>query len=583
MFRSIQWRTAFVFSLLPVLVTAVLGVYLTYHVREIQLEGLRFNLQNQANIISGLSIPALSGNSQNADLKTEINKINLPVDERITVINGEGVVIVDTEKYPGDMENHAVRPEFREALSGRNGESARFSTTLGYEMLYVAVPVIENDRILGAVRVSTPLNKIENVTGSVTWSIVLAALVSVTAAVVAAWLLVRPFFRTVKEVTEAARKMESGELKQRVGTGGIDETGRLARNFNRMSARLAERIETLAEDRTRLAGILDNIADGVIMTSRQGTVLMANRAVMNIFRIEDGDTTGKPVIEVLHEPEIDRIIALCAHTRREQVTQFESDHHRRFLRVLAVPVKGDNHDEIIVLIQDLTELRTLQTMRRELIGNISHDFRTPLAGIKAMADTLIDGAIDDKEAAVNFLTRIEGEVDRLTQMVAELTELSRIETGRAELRLETVNLDELVAEAAARLKPQADRKSIEINIESDSGLPEVLADKERLRQVFINLLHNAVKFTGEGGRIDIKSVSGNNRVTIEITDNGIGISARDLPHIFERFYMADRSRSGGGTGLGLAIARHVVEAHNGTIRARSREGKGSTFTISLRV
>jgi two-component system phosphate regulon sensor histidine kinase PhoR len=226
-------------------------------------------------------------------------------------------------------------------------------------------------------------------------------------------------------------------------------------------------------------------------------------------------------------------------------------------------------------------VRNLQTTRRDLIGNISHEFRTPLAGIKAMAETLRNGAIDDKETAKDFLVRIDDEVERLTQIVAELTELSRIETGQAELRLEPVNLNLLVDEATTQLSPQVERQQLIVAKQLANSLPSVQADKERIRQTIVNLVHNAIKFTDPGGKITIASQVRGDSVIVDISDTGIGISKNDLPHVFERFYKGDRARSEGGTGMGLAIAKHVIEAHGGSIWAQSAEGKGSTFSLSL--
>jgi two-component system phosphate regulon sensor histidine kinase PhoR len=226
-------------------------------------------------------------------------------------------------------------------------------------------------------------------------------------------------------------------------------------------------------------------------------------------------------------------------------------------------------------------LRNLQTMRRELIGNISHEFRTPLAGIKAMMETLSSGAVDDKKAARDFLTRIDSEVARLTQLVAELTELSRIETGKAELEKEPVDLNQLVEEVIAQLSPQAERQKIAISQDCAADLPSVPADKDRVRQVIANLVHNAIKFTRPGGRITITTKMLEGSVVVDIADTGIGIPKEDLARVFERFYKGDKARAGEGTGMGLAIAKHVIEAHGGNIWVESEEGKGSTFSFSL--
>ncbi len=581
MFRSIQWRITIAFAILVLVVMTVLGVYLSNHVRNIQVDSLRYSLRDQATILAGISREYLSDESGAGSLPSEILKIGKPLDERITLINSGGVVLVDTEEDASEMENHAGRPEFRSALNSGYGESTRFSTTLGYEMMYVAVPITSEDVVVGAVRVALPLTDINNMVGSVLTSVIIALIITIVLVIVSGWFIARLFTRPVREVTEASRRIASGELNQRIESGAMDETGELARSFNQMSVKLTEMVSRISGDQARLSGILDNIADGVIMTDTEGNIIMANESIKTIFRVNNEGLIGKPLIEKLQDHEIGELLNACLKTGIEQAEQFESVHYKRYIRAIAVPLDGDRSGGVLLLFQDLTELRNLQTMRRELIGNISHDFRTPLAGIKAMVETLRDGVIDDRDIASDFLSRIENEVDRLTQMVTELTELSRIETGRSELNLEPVNIRSLIDEAVNRLKPQAERKGISIDAGNGAELSDVTADSERILQVLTNLLHNAVKFTGDDGHIEINPVEENGMVRIDITDNGIGIDSRDLPHIFERFYMADRARAGGGTGMGLAIAKHVIEAHHGNITAQSIEGEGSTFSIFL--
>jgi two-component system phosphate regulon sensor histidine kinase PhoR len=235
----------------------------------------------------------------------------------------------------------------------------------------------------------------------------------------------------------------------------------------------------------------------------------------------------------------------------------------------------------LLLFQDLTELKSLQTMRRELVGNISHELRTPLAGIKAIVETLQDGAISNKKATKDFLAKIDNEVDRMMQMVAELTELSRIESSRGNLKPEMVNLNSLVEDILARFKPQAKRKSVALSAHLFNALPLVRADQDRIYQVITNLVHNAIKFTPKNGKVNISTDLSENSVLVKVSDTGIGISKEDLPRIFERFYKADKARAGEGAGLGLAIAKHVVQEHGGNIWAESNEGKGSTFFFTL--
>jgi two-component system phosphate regulon sensor histidine kinase PhoR len=581
MFRSIQWRITIAFAVLVVAVMSGFGVYLTNHVRSLQIDSLRNDLKNQATLIAGISRDYLPGFSEQDGLSSAIMRVGQPPEVRITVIDASGKVLVDSEEDAFAMENHASRPEFSSALAEGYGESSRFSTTLEYEMLYVAVPITSEGAVIGAVRVALPLTDVDDMVGSVVASIIVALLVTIILVIISGWLIARVFTRPVREVTEASKRIASGELNQRIDTGAMDETGELARSFNQMSVKLTEMVNRVTEDRARLSGVLDNIADGVIMTDNDGNIIMANEAIRTIFRVNSKALIDKPLIEKIHDHEIGELLNTCLETGTQQTVQFESSHYKRYIRAIAVPVNRDRTEGALLLFQDLTELRSLQTMRRELIGNISHDFRTPLAGIKAMVETLQSGAIDDREIANDFLSRIEGEVDRLTQMVAELTELSRIELGSSELNLAPADIRFLIDDAVNRLKSQAERKSIRITVRSETEVPDIIVDSERILQVLVNLLHNAVKFTGDNGKVDVSYTVEEDMIRINISDNGIGIAENDLPHIFERFYMADRSRTGGGAGMGLAIAKHVIEAHKGKITVQSVEGKGSTFSIFL--
>jgi two-component system phosphate regulon sensor histidine kinase PhoR len=554
----------------------VLGVYLVNSTRSSQLDSLRSQLGNEARITAEASLPSLLGPGEPSNLDALAKKLGEQTDTRVTIIAFDGTVLADSEEDPATMENHADRPEVMDALVTGVGESTRYSTTLGQKMMYVAVPISYQGEILGVARVSLPLTDVESLVHQVTVSIIVAMLVVTLLVILAAWIIARITTRPIRKLTAVSKQIASGELGQKITIEAKDEVGELAHAFNDMSAKLKELVEAISEDRTRLATILDNMADGVIMTDMEGNISLANRAVEKLFNIKEAE--NKPLIEAVRDHEVDELLKLCLKTAQTQATQYESGTSKRYLRAIAIPIA---HSGVLLLFQDLTELRNLQTTRRELIGNISHEFRTPLAGIKAMVETLCGGAVDDKKAARDFLTRVDSEVDRLTQLVAELTELSRIETGKAELKEEPVNLNKLAEEVITQLSPQAERQKLAIGKKLDADLPSVLADKDRVRQVITNLVHNAIKFTPPGGRITVTTRTLEGSAVVNIADTGVGIPKEDLPRVFERFYKGDKARAGEGTGMGLAIAKHVVEAHGGSIWVESEEGKGSTFSFSL--
>jgi two-component system phosphate regulon sensor histidine kinase PhoR len=576
MFRSIQWRITISFILVVLIVMGILGVYLVNSTRNSQRDNLRSQLENEARITAEGSLPGFLSTDEPSNLDALAKKLGAEIETRVTIIALDGTVLGDSEEDPTTMENHVNRPEIVDALATGVGESIRYSITLGQKMMYVAVPISYQGEILGVARVSLPLTAVESLVHRVTVSIITATAVAALLVILAAWVIARITTRPIRKLTAASRRITSGELGQKITIEAKDEVGELAHAFNEMSAKTKELVEAISEDRTRLATILDNMADGVIMTDAEGNISLANRAAEKLFNIKEAK--NKPLIEAVRDHEVDELLKLCLKTGKTQAAQCESSTSKRYLRAIAIPI---THSGVLLLFQDLTELRNLQTTRRELIGNISHEFRTPLAGIKAMVETLRDGAIDDKKAARDFLARIDSEVDRLTQLVAELTELSRIETGKAELKKESVNLNQLVEEVIAQLSLQAERQKLSISQEFAADLPSVPADKDRVRQVIANLVHNAIKFSHSGGRITITTRTLEGAVIVDIADTGLGIPREDLPRVFERFYKGDKARAGEGTGMGLAIAKHVVEAHGGSIWVRSEEGKGSTFSFSL--
>ena len=579
MFRSIQWRIAVPFILLIVVSMGILGIYLTNFARNSQLNNLRSHLEKEARITAEASLPAFLG--QGSDLDALAKKLGGEINARITIIALDGKVLGDSMEDPSTMENHATRPEVKDALSSGLGESTRFSTTLGEQMMYVAVPVINQSKVVGVARVALPLIAVQNSVNQVTLIISLAMVTTTILAIVAAGLIARMTTHPIREITKASKRIASGELGQRIMVHAKDETGQLAQAFNEMSLNLSKLVGEISTEKTRLAAVLANMSDGIIMTDTEGKVILANKATENLFNFQEPNAISKPLIEVIRDHEVDEILKQCLRTGQEQTVQFESDISKRFLRAIAIPIAQGKLGGALLLFQDLTELRGLQTMRRELVGNISHELRTPLAGIKAMVETLEDGAIDDKEAAMDFLVRIDSEVERLAQMVSELTELSRIETGQVELRMAPMNINLIIEEVVAQLNPLAQRQQVTIATELATNLPVIRIDKDRIRQTIVNLVHNAIKFNHPGGRVAVSTKAERDSVTVYISDTGTGIPKDDLPHVFERFYKADKARTEGSSGLGLAIAKHIVQVHGGNIWAQSEEGKGSTFGFSL--
>jgi two-component system, OmpR family, phosphate regulon sensor histidine kinase PhoR len=380
-----------------------------------------------------------------------------------------------------------------------------------------------------------------------------------------------------------AERLASGDLWARLVPSTRDEVGQLTRAFNHMAQQIRDQVSTLAEEQGRLAAVLAHMADGVLITDARGQVQLINAAAARLLDTSEERALQRPFTQVAFYHTLIDLWKACREQGEEQVAMVEVSHHGLFLQAIITPFREPEVEGYLVILQDLTRIRRLETVRRDFISNISHELRTPLAGLRALVDTLRGGAIKEPKAAKRFLKRMDAEVDALTQMVEELLELSRIESGQAPLRLAPTSVAEVMIPPVDRLRPQAERAGLVLNVELVPRLPHVLSDVDRVRLVLTNLVHNAIKFTPPGGRITVAARQEGNEVVLAVHDTGVGIAAEDLPRIFERFYKADRARSGGGTGLGLAIAKHIVQGHGGRIWAESIEGQGSAFYFTLPV
>jgi two-component system phosphate regulon sensor histidine kinase PhoR len=579
LFRRIQWRITFPITLLIIVAMVILGIYLVNSVNRSQIDIVRSFLEKEARTVVEAAVPSLQGHSISPN--TLAKKLGAETNARITIMGADGTVLGDSEENPAAMDNHIARPEIRDALVKGYGESQRYSATIHQQMMYVAVPINNQGELLGIARVALPLNMVEQSVNEMTPIIILAILTTSILVILAIWYISRITTRPIKELTRMSRKMADGELGQKIKLGTRDEVGELARAFNEMSQNLQKMMNTVSTEKTRQATILASMTDGAIMTDNKGIILLANQAAGALLAFQnDGDIT-KPLIEVVHDHEIEDLLKLCLESGTEKSVLLDTTHTRHFLRVIAIPINDKELSGALLLFQDLTELRNLQTMRRELVGNISHELRTPIASIKAMVETLQDGAIDDKVIAPDFLARIADEVERMNHIVSELTELSRIETGKAVLIKGPANLNVIIETIIDQLNTLAARRQVMLTTNLSSNMPEVSIDFGRIRETIVNLIDNAIKFNIPGGKVTISTYSDEKSVTIKVADTGIGISRDDLPHIFERFYKVDKSRSGSGSGLGLAIAKHTVQVHGGTIQAQSQQGKGTEFIVNI--
>jgi two-component system phosphate regulon sensor histidine kinase PhoR len=416
--------------------------------------------------------------------------------------------------------------------------------------------------------------------GEASWETVIAFVISASAITLATVALLLPRLRHLREATAVAESLADGKYEARVTVTG-DEFGALASALNAASANTERIVATLRQERAQLEALLNASSDATVAVDESANVVYVNDAARHLFGGEVARAEGRPFIEVVRDHDLNDLMVAAAGRGERSVRVVTYGPAQRWLQATAVPIEGAGSWAALAIFHDLTEVRRLDSVRRDFISNVSHELRTPLAGIRAAAETLQEGALDDKPAAEEFLGHIQRETDRMTQMVEELLELSRIESGAAPLRFAQLDAATLVQDTARRFSQQAERAGLKITAEATESPLPVIGDAERLERAIGNLVANAIKFTPAGGSVTVLVSRAADDVTISVRDTGIGIEPEELDRVFERFFKADRGRGSSGTGLGLAIVKHIVQAHAGTVSVESQPGRGSTFTMRL--
>lgn len=586
---KLRWRTAFTATLLILALMVALAFVQAVRVRQWYIA--RSTEKGEAQIAQLVAQPLLQtawrAHHQQPTTATRVALANLLdtwaalLQAELTLVDERGVVQTSTLAGLAPTTNLMSLPEVDQALTGVAVAQVRADERLGHTFLWLAVPVTVAERVTGALQMRLPLADAAQI-GPLGRSLLLPPILLVTLAIVAMMVVqAERAAHTLRRLATVAERIAGGDLKARTLSLSGGEVGQFVRAFNRMADKLEKQMAKRAREKDRLNTVLHVMTDGVLILNRHGSVRLLNPAAAQILKTNQERALKRSFVQAVRDHRFVEVFQRCQQTGQGESAILELD-GERFLRMVVTPfLKGSDRGHLVVL-QDLTRLHQLQTMRRDFISNISHELRTPLASLRALVDTLNDGALEDPVAAHRFLRHMEVEVDALTQMVQELLDLSRIESGNAVLQLADVPAATMIRHGAERLRTQAERANLTLRIEVDETLPDLSVDVGRVEQVLTNLLHNAIKFTPAGGSITISALPReDDSVVVKVTDTGVGIAYEDQPRIFERFYKADRARSGGGTGLGLAIAKHIVQAHSGRIWVDSKPGKGSTFYFTL--
>ena len=506
---------------------------------------------------------------------------------RLTLILPDGRVLGDTREDPARMENHAQRPEIAAALRGEEERITRYSATLGERMIYAAVPVRQNNQVLGVVRAAISMADIDQQFSQSRNSIIVAACAVVAAGAAASWWLAGRIAQPVREISEGAQRIAHGDLHEKLAVPETDELATLAESLNQLASQLEERGHAIGRKGHEQEAVLASMAEGVLAVDSEERVLSLNRAAAELIGGKQIDIRGRSLQEVIRNADLRRF-ASRALVSSEQIEDDVVLHGNRekilHVRGTALRDVGGRSIGAVIVLNDVTEYHLLERVRRDFVANVSHELKTPIASIKGFVETLLDGALEHRDDAVRFLRIVAAQADRLNSIIEDLLSLSKIERSEeaADLPLEPTPIKHVLEAAIEDCQPQAAERRIDVRLDCDESIQAVV-NSPLLEQAVVNLLDNAIKYSEPGSPVSIVAGETPGEVTIAVSDQGCGVEPEHLPRLFERFYRVDKARSRklGGTGLGLSIVKHIVQAHRGHITVASAFGEGSTFTIHL--
>lgn len=584
----IHYKITFIFGAVIALILSGAYFYLDNSLSQYSYQRVRVNLVKQASLArSILEEVDTSPGQYEKKYDALAVKIGADLDARVTIIGLDGQVLGDSELSLEEIkrvENHIMRPEVQEALKSGIGESRRFSETIKKDMLYV-VARYGKESAKGFVRVAVPLMDIELISARLRKTLIFSFMVVFVFALFVSFLASVFISKPLQNISLVAQLIAKGDCSKKISIGSRDEIGELARAFNHMSEQVQSRVQDAVTSKLRLEAVLLSMFEGVMVIDTKGEILLMNQALKYFLCIRE-EWVGKKPLEIARNLEIqdivDKVLKRTSGVESRQISIFMPQ--EKTLLVHAAPVVRDNTVEGAVLVfHDITTLRQLEKMRQDFVANVSHELRTPISTIKGYAETLLDGALDDRDNARDFLKIICSDADRLAKLIEDLLDLSKIESGKLELHLNRIDLGPMIQQAVGHFRNQIHTKSLSVAIDIQKGLPDVLAEEGLIAQVLLNLIDNAVKYSDENGKIMISAHPDQGFVRLDISDTGIGIPQEDIPRVFERFYRVDKARSRelGGTGLGLAIVKHIIQAHHGDVTVKSILGKGSAFSFTL--
>ncbi|RSD27690.1 two-component system histidine kinase PnpS [Mesobacillus subterraneus] len=580
-----KYRTRLLFALITLIITVLvgLGLLLGQLFKNYYINSFNERLKIEMNLLTS-NIEQNGGlGSLNAE---EITRMSTVLNARITIVDLDGHIHLDT----GELVNTHIgrhRDIIGEIVRDQPGKQNDLEVGGGYDLHYYWNPIIHNGEKEGYVFLTTKIDELQKAYRQIWWILTISLGMALFVIILLGTRITNRYTKPIESATNVAIELAKGNYKARTYEDHIDETGMLSSSINILARNLQELMKLKESQQDRLTTLIENMGSGLILIDSRGYINLVNKPYKEIFNVERSEYLYKLYYEVIEHEEItlmvEEIFMTEQKVRKQVVLPMEIE--RRHFEVYGVPIIGINNvwKGILLVFHDITELKKLEQMRKDFVANVSHELKTPITSIKGFSETLLDGAMNDKATLEAFLEIILKESDRLQVLIQELLDLSKIEQHGFRLTVGEVDLVNEANEVIEILKGKAEQKDILLKLVQTSDDALIEADPDRLKQVLINLVSNAITYTPSGGSVEISVKPQVDAVILEVKDSGIGIEKSEIPRIFERFYRVDkaRSRNSGGTGLGLAIVKHIIEAHKGQIEVTSQIGKGTTFAIKF--
>ncbi|MEI6168858.1 MAG: ATP-binding protein [bacterium] len=583
--KRLFWRIYIYFLIVTLGALAATAWYVDRSLYSFHQQQVAADLLARAQIIARELTPPLGQDA--AGLNQLVNDLGRMTLTRVTIMTTDGRVVADSSENPAGLENHRNRPEVMEALAGRTGQASRYSDTLRRRLMYLAIPVWQNGTVAGVVRVSLPLAVIDDALKALYGSMAMGGLIVAGLFALVALALSQRITRPLEHMRQASEQFAKGELTARIPVPDTAEMGALAQTMNKMALQLHDRVRTEALQHNEQRAVLANMVEGVLAVDLAERVLLINPAACHLLGLKPDEARGRHILETVRNIELQEFlgVTLAAPGPTERVIVLRGESERVIqLHGAALKDADGNNIGALVVMNDITRLKRLETMRRDFVANVSHELKTPITTLKGCVETLSDGAVHNPGESMRFLEMMGRHVTRLELMVEDLLALSRLEfeSERGEIVLGLGSVHDVLSRAVQSFAKRAEARGILLVLDCPDSL-QTLINAPLLEQAVGNLLDNAIKYSPEETRITVTGGQTQDVVEIRVADQGHGIERHHLERIFERFYRVDqaRSRAMGGTGLGLAIVKHIAIAHHGSVSVESVPGQGSTFILRL--